>query len=91
MLKGGTADGAFQEQSFLWEKGAPVGADFKLFYFQGLLHAQVVGRKKRNRSHLYTIIKYFSCILRTTSDFIVCTQQQQQQWQQEIYVNPNSS
>ena len=39
-IKGGTTGEAFQERCFLWEKGTPVGADFDLFYFQNLLHAQ---------------------------------------------------
>ena len=30
-IKGGTADEAFQEQNFLWEKEASVGVDFELF------------------------------------------------------------
>lgn len=29
-----------QEQWFLWEKGASVGADFNMFNFQALLEAQ---------------------------------------------------
>ena len=39
-IKSGTADDAFQEQCFLWEGGAPVGADFGLFSFQALPRAQ---------------------------------------------------
>ena len=39
-IKGGTADEAFQEQCFLWDRGAPVGVDFDLFNFQDHLHAQ---------------------------------------------------
>ena len=39
-IKGGTADKAFQVQCFVWERGASVGADFELFNFQDLLHAQ---------------------------------------------------
>ena len=31
---------AFQEQCFLWERVASVGADFDLFNFKGILHAQ---------------------------------------------------
>ena len=33
-MKGVTTDVAFQEQCFLWEKGASVGADFDLLYAQ---------------------------------------------------------
>ena len=39
-IKGGTTDEAFEEQCFLWERGAAVGADFHLFNFQDILHAQ---------------------------------------------------
>ena len=31
IIKGGTADEAFQEQWFLWERGTSIGADFELF------------------------------------------------------------
>ena len=37
-IKGGTTDEVFQEQCFVWERGASVGAD--LFNLQDLLHAQ---------------------------------------------------
>ena len=30
-IKGGTTDEVFQEQCFLWERGAPVGLDLGLF------------------------------------------------------------
>ena len=33
-VKGGTTDEAFQERSFLWERGASVGADFDLLTFK---------------------------------------------------------
>ena len=33
-------DEAFEVQCFLWERGASAGADFGLFNFQDLLHAQ---------------------------------------------------
>ena len=39
-IKGGTTDETFQEQCFLWERGALVGVDFDLFNFEDLLHAQ---------------------------------------------------
>ena len=39
-IKGGASDEAFQEQCFLWERGASVGADFDLLNFQDLLQAQ---------------------------------------------------
>ena len=39
-IKGGTTDVAYQEHCFLWERVASVGADFYLFNFQGILHAQ---------------------------------------------------
>lgn len=39
-FKGGTTDKAFQELCFMWERGAPVDADFRLFNFQYILHAQ---------------------------------------------------
>ena len=32
-IEGGTADEAFQDQCFLWERGASVGADLDLFNF----------------------------------------------------------
>ena len=35
-----TSDEAFQEQCFLWERGASVCADFDLFNFQEFLYAQ---------------------------------------------------
>ena len=41
-IKGGTTDEVFQEQCFLWERGAPVSSDFDLFNFQDLLHAHEV-------------------------------------------------
>ena len=37
---GRTTDEAFQEQRFLWERGACVGLDFVLFNFQDLLQSQ---------------------------------------------------
>ena len=37
LSEGETADEALQEQCFLWERGALVGADFDLFKFQDLL------------------------------------------------------
>ena len=40
VTKGGTTDEAFQEQCFLWERGASAGVDFDLFNIQDLLHAQ---------------------------------------------------
>ena len=39
-IKGGTTDEVFQEQCFLQERGAFVGADFAFFNFEDLLHAQ---------------------------------------------------
>ena len=33
-VQGETTDEAFQEQCFLWERGAYVGADFDLFMLQ---------------------------------------------------------
>ena len=39
-IKGWTTDEAFQEQCFLWERGASISALFDLFNFQDLLHAQ---------------------------------------------------
>ena len=36
---GGATDEAFQEQCFLWERGASVGAEFRLLQFQDLSHA----------------------------------------------------
>ena len=39
-IKGGASDEAFQEQCFLWESRASVGADFDIVHFQDLLHAQ---------------------------------------------------
>ena len=38
-IKGGTTDEEFQEQCFLWERGASVGAD--LYIIQDHLHAQI--------------------------------------------------
>ena len=35
-IKGGTTDGAFQEQGFLWERAASVGVDFNLFTFKNV-------------------------------------------------------
>ena len=32
-IKGGTTDEAFQEQCWLWERGASVGVDFELFFY----------------------------------------------------------
>ena len=40
VLKAGAADEVFQDQWFLWERGASVGADFDLFHFQDILLAQ---------------------------------------------------
>ena len=49
MREGTTTDEAFQEQCFLWERGASVGADFNLFIFQDpicmvmiVMHVRVV-------------------------------------------------
>ena len=39
-IKGKTTDEAFQEQCFLWERGASVGAGFDLFNSEDLLNAQ---------------------------------------------------
>ena len=39
-IKGHTTDDAFQEQHFLWEIRAPIDADFDLFNFRDLFHAQ---------------------------------------------------
>ena len=39
-INGGTTDEEFQAQCFLWENGASVAADFNLFNFQHLSHAQ---------------------------------------------------
>lgn len=52
MIKGGTADEAFQELRCLWERRASNGVDF--FKFQVLLHAQepvnTEGKGERNKS-----------------------------------------
>ena len=37
-IKGRTTDEAFQEQCFLWERGAPVSLVIGLFKFQDILH-----------------------------------------------------
>ena len=37
-IKGGATDGVFQEQYFLWKRGASVAADFDLFNFQDHWH-----------------------------------------------------
>lgn len=39
-IKGTTTDEAFVEQCSLWERGASVGADFDIFAFEDILHAQ---------------------------------------------------
>ena len=39
-IKGRTIDEQFQEQCFLWDRGASVGVDFELSNFQDFLHAQ---------------------------------------------------
>ena len=45
-----TTDEAFEEQCFLWERGASIGADFDLFNFHDLLPIQnTEGQKKRKR------------------------------------------
>ena len=36
-VRGSTTDEVFQEQHFLWERRASVGADFELFNFQDVL------------------------------------------------------
>ena len=48
-MKCQTTDEAFQEQYFLWEKGASLGADFELLNFQDLLHAQKVYKIPKER------------------------------------------
>lgn len=40
IIKGDEAFQALQEQHVMWERGAPVGADFGLFNFQDLLNTQ---------------------------------------------------
>ena len=35
-IRGRTTDEVFPDQCFLWERGASVGADFRLFNFQDL-------------------------------------------------------
>ena len=57
-LKGGTTDETFQEQCFLWEIWASVGADFGLFKFQDVFHAQEPSWKteKHNRYPLMCLI-----------------------------------
>ena len=39
-IKGGATDEAFQEQWFLWERGASVVVDFDRLNFEDLSHAQ---------------------------------------------------
>ena len=39
-LKGGTTEEVFQEQCFLWERGASVGAELDLFSFKDFLFIQ---------------------------------------------------
>lgn len=45
-------DKVFKEQWFLWESEASVSADFDLFIFQDLLHAQEWEDEKSIMSHL---------------------------------------
>ena len=46
-FKGGAADEAFQEQCFLWERGAPVGMNFGLW---SSTQKENLKKKKHNRS-----------------------------------------
>ena len=45
-IKGKTTVETFQEQRFLWERGASVGVDYSLFHFQDLLHALSITLKE---------------------------------------------
>lgn len=54
---------ALQEQHVMWERGAPVGADFGLFIFQDLLNTQELyiynilqRREKRKKNSLMGLI-----------------------------------
>ena len=48
-IKGGATDEAFQEQCFLWERGASVALDFNLLNFEDCLHAQYPVYKEKER------------------------------------------
>ena len=39
-ITGRTTDDAFQEQRFVWERGALIGEDYGLVNFQDILHSQ---------------------------------------------------
>ena len=45
-IKGRTTDGAFQQQCFLWERGASVVEDFEIFYMHVKLCDTLKERKK---------------------------------------------
>ena len=54
-IKGGVTFEAFQEQCFLWERGASVGAHFELFNFQDVfmhknLHKNTEGMEKNGKA-----------------------------------------
>ena len=48
-IKRWTTDEAFQEQCFLWEGGASVGADFDLIDFQDLFQEPIKREKKKQQ------------------------------------------
>ena len=58
-IKGGTTDEAFQDQGFLWERGASVCADFFFFMSFEIFHMHkdpsyvkqwVMGRKQKRKA-----------------------------------------
>ena len=47
-IKGNTTDKAFQEQHFLWERGASVGAYIDLLHVQA--HRNTEGKEKQTKA-----------------------------------------
>ena len=53
-LKEARRDEAFKELWFLWERRASVGADFDLFKYQELLHAQkMILSTEEKKNYIY--------------------------------------
>ena len=54
--KGLTTDGAFPEQCFLWDRGAPVGVDYGLFNFQDLLNTQGTWQERKKTKSIIDLL-----------------------------------
>ena len=69
-IKGGTTDEAFEEQFFLWERGASVVVDFDLLHAQEPHHGSTIScvSGKRLFSYIIELNLYLSCFIWTQSN-----------------------